>query len=291
MSKATRVRLNRSTGEGAFAQALRSALKGDGGIEVAGLATPVQVRRHSAARRLTLRVSQVRREIVLTIPERGSLAEASKFVAQHMDWVRQRIEALPAPIEMVHSARILYRGEPHVIEVLGPSRHQRVAWSEGTRAARGALKEAMDDAPPQKHSKIELPDDMLARLYVTGHAEHAPRRLRDWLIKRAREELSARVQHHCDNLGLKARRVVVRDQTSRWGSCSTARVLSFSWRLILAPPFVLDYVAAHEVAHLKEMNHGPRFWALVRKTNPRMDDARRWLKRYGAELHRYCLPE
>ena len=92
-------------------------------------------------------------------------------------------------------------------------------------------------------------------------------------------------------LGLKPRRVVVRDQTSRWGSCSTARVLSFSWRLIFAPPFVLDYVAAHEVAHLKEMNHGPRFWALVRKTNPRMDEARRWLKRHGAELHRYCLPD
>jgi predicted metal-dependent hydrolase len=291
VSKATRVRLNRSTGEGSIAQALRSALKTESGIKVAGLVTPVQVRRHPAARRLTLRVSQVRREVVLTIPERGSIAEASKFVAQHMDWVRQRLEAVPAPVELVHSAKILYRGEPHVIEALGPTRHQRVAWSEGTRAARSALKEATEGVPVSRRGKFELPDRLLPRLYVTGQPEHAPRRLRDWLIKRAKEELSERVQHHAGNLGLRARRVVVRDQTSRWGSCSTARVLSFSWRLILAPPYVLDYVAAHEVAHLKEMNHGPRFWALVRKTNPRMDEARRWLKRFGAELHRYGLPE
>lgn len=290
MSKPTRVRLNRSTkGEG-LEKALRTALKSEQGIEVAGLATPVQVRRHPAARRLTLRVSQVRREVVLTIPKGGSLAEAGKFVSQHMDWVRQRIEALPEPVHLVEAARILYRGEPHLVAMLGPTRHHQVAWSEGTRAARLALKVAIAAAPPSRQSRVTLPDRLLPRLCVTGQREHAPRRLRDWLIDRAHEDLSARVQHHADNLGLKARRVTVRDQTSRWGSCSSARVLSFSWRLILAPAFVLDYVAAHEVAHLKEMNHGPRFWALVRKTMPRMDDARRWLKRHGAELHRYTLP-
>jgi len=290
VSKATRVRLNRTTRHGNLAKALRTALKSERGIEVAGLETPVLVRRHPAARRLTLRVSQVRREVVLTIPEGGSLAEAGKFVSQHMDWVRQRIDALPKPVELIDCARILYRGELHRIQVLGPTRHMRVAWSEGLRAARTALKEAIAEVAPGRRSKVQLPDKLLPRLCVTGLAEHAPRRLRDWLIKQAREQLSDRVQHHARNLGLKPRRVVVRDQTSRWGSCSTARVLSFSWRLIFAPPFVLDYVAAHEVAHLKEMNHGPRFWALVRKTNPRMEEARRWLKRHGAELHRYCLP-
>jgi len=291
VSKATRVRLNRSTGQGTIAKALRSALRSEQGIEVAGLVTPVQVRRHPAARRLTLRVSQVRREVVLTIPEGGSLAEAGKFVAKHMDWVRQRIEALPVPVPLADSAKILFRGELHRIQMLGPTRHQKIAWSEGTRAARSALKELTAGLAPSRRNKVHLPDRLLPALCVTGQAEHAPRRLRDWLIKQAREELSARVQHHARNLGLKPRRVVVRDQTSRWGSCSTARVLSFSWRLIFAPPFVLDYVAAHEVAHLKEMNHGPRFWALVRRTNPRMDEARRWLKRHGAELHRYCLPD
>jgi hypothetical protein len=79
----------------------------------------------------------------------------------------------------------------------------------------------------------------------------------------------------------------VRDQTTRWGSCSTSGALSFSWRLVLAPPFVLDYLAAHEVAHLGHMNHGPRFWALVERTMPRHQEARSWLRKHGASLHRY----
>jgi len=82
----------------------------------------------------------------------------------------------------------------------------------------------------------------------------------------------------------------VRDQASRWGSCSTTGVLSFSWRLILAPARILDYVAAHEVAHLKEMNHGPRFWALVERTMPAMKEAKGWLQLYGLDLHRYGAP-
>ena len=189
MSKATRVRLNRSTkGEG-LEKALRAALKREQGIKVAGLATPVQVRRHPAARRLTLRVSQVRREVVLTIPEGGSLAEAGSFVAKHMDWVRQRIESLPEPVALADAALLLYRGEPHRIAMLGPTRHHRVAWSEGTRAARSALKEAIASAPPSRRSRVKLPERLLPRLCVTGHAEHAPRRLRDWLFGRAQEEI------------------------------------------------------------------------------------------------------
>jgi hypothetical protein len=90
-----------------------------------------------------------------------------------------------------------------------------------------------------------------------------------------------------DELGVKVRRITVRDATSRWGSCSTTGVLSFSWRLVLAPAAILDYVAAHEVAHLKEMNHGPRFWALVEQTYPDMRSAKRWLQAHGMELHRY----
>ncbi len=88
-------------------------------------------------------------------------------------------------------------------------------------------------------------------------------------------------------LDCQPKRLSVRDQSTRWGSCSTSGTLSFSWRLILAPPFVLDYVAAHEVAHLREMNHGPRFWRLVREAIPAMQKARAWLKTYGAELHRF----
>jgi predicted metal-dependent hydrolase len=124
-------------------------------------------------------------------------------------------------------------------------------------------------------------------LHVAGGHEHAPRRLREWLCAEAKRDLDQRVAWHAARLRLKPKRIAVRDQSSRWGSCSTTGVLSFSWRLILAPSHILDYVAAHEVAHLKEMNHGPRFWGLVRETMPAMDEAKRWLQIYGMDLHRY----
>ncbi|HXF55674.1 MAG TPA: M48 family metallopeptidase, partial [Hyphomicrobiaceae bacterium] len=92
---------------------------------------------------------------------------------------------------------------------------------------------------------------------------------------------------HAANLKLKPKKIAVRDQSSRWGSCSTTGVLSFSWRLVLAPPYILDYVAAHEVAHLAEMNHGPRFWKLVERMVPRSGEAREWLRVYGMDLHCY----
>lgn len=127
----------------------------------------------------------------------------------------------------------------------------------------------------------------LPRLMVAGGAGYEGRRLADWLKAEARRDLSERVAHHARNLECSPKRVNVRDQSTRWGSCSTTGALSFSWRLIFAPAHVLDYVAAHEVAHLREMNHGPRFWRLVRQTMPRMQEARCWLKRWGAELHRF----
>jgi predicted metal-dependent hydrolase len=109
----------------------------------------------------------------------------------------------------------------------------------------------------------------------------------DWMKRQAHLDLKARVDVHANRLGLTPARIVVRDQTTRWGSCSTSGALSFSWRLVLAPPFVLDYLAAHEVAHLGHMNHGPRFWSLVERTMPRHEEARTWLHKHGASLHRY----
>ena len=83
----------------------------------------------------------------------------------------------------------------------------------------------------------------------------------------------------------------MRDQSSRWGSCNSDGVLSFSWRLILAPPFVLDYLAAHEVAHLVEMNHSVRFWRVVARICPEMDRAKAWITAHGNDLHRYGVSD
>lgn len=225
------------------------------------LNAPIEVRRHPGARRLTLRVSRTRRAIIVTLPVQCDLDEAGSFLHRNMAWVRERLDSLPAPVPFHDGAFMPLRGDTH-----------RIAFAGRTRG-RGVVQRTVVEP--------------YAVLNVSGDAAHAPRRLSDWLISEARKDLGDRVAWHSQQLGVKSSRITVRDQTSRWGSCSTTGALSFSWRLILAPRHILDYVAAHEVAHLAEMNHGPKFWSLVRRTMPDMEEARRWLQIYGMDLHRY----
>ena len=230
-------------------------------IAVSGLRDPVEVRRHPGARRMTLRVSRTRRAVIVTLPMKCDLAQAGRFLSSHVEWVRERLTDMPEPVPFADGGLIPLRGIPHRIVFVGPRRGGPVTVTS------------------QNGGRPEL--------RVAGEFEHAARRLRDWLIKEARDDLAERCSFHAGRLGLKYGRISVRDQSSRWGSCSTTGNLSFSWRLVLAPPDILDYVAAHEVAHLAEMNHGPRFWALVRKTYPTLDEAKQWLNVYGLDLHRY----
>jgi len=222
---------------------------------------PVEVRRHPGARRLTLRVSRTRRAVIVTLPVQCDLREAGTFLDRNIEWVRERLSSIPQPVPFADGAVLPLRGEFHTIAFTGK------------RATGGVV---------HRRATSELPE-----LHVTGHPEHAPRRLRDWLAEEARRDLDKRVLVHTRALGVKAKRIAVRDQATRWGSCSTTGVLSFSWRLVLAPPRILDYVAAHEVAHLVEMNHGARFWALVERLIPAMKEDKRWLQVYGLDLHRY----
>jgi predicted metal-dependent hydrolase len=226
------------------------------------LNAPIEVRRHPGARRLTLRVSRTRRAVIVTLPVQCDLDEAGSFLHRNMAWVRERLDSLPVPVPFRDGAFMPLRGETH-----------RLVFTGNRQRGQGVVQSVA--AQP------------FARLNIAGDTVHAPRRLGDWLVDQARRDLDARVTWHSRRLGVKASRISVRDQTSRWGSCSTTGALSFSWRLILAPRHILDYVAAHEVAHLAEMNHGPKFWALVRRTMPDMDEARRWLQIYGMDLHRY----
>jgi predicted metal-dependent hydrolase len=230
---------------------------------IESIGAPVEVRRHPAARRMTLRISRTRRAVIVTLPMQCDLGEATPFINRHIEWVRERLGTLPEAAPFRHGSVIPLRGEPH-----------RLVF-KGRPAEGGGI------------VRVVQVGGGLAELDVAGRPEHAPRRMFSWLVEEARRDLDQRVIWHTRNLGLKAKRLAVRDQTSRWGSCSTTGSLSFSWRLVLAPPLILDYVAAHEVAHLKEMNHGPRFWALVKKTFPRMEEAKSWLQIYGTDLHRY----
>jgi hypothetical protein len=232
-----------------------------------GLDAPVEVRRHPSARRLTLRVSNSRRAVVVTMPLEVRDEEARHFLERHLDWVRERLSAIPMAVPFEHGAELPLRGETHGLAFVGLRPRSIV------------------DDIVRPVVWTERPADALPKVCVSGHVEHAPRRLKDWLISEARKDLCERVAVHAERLKLRPRRLSVRDQSSRWGSCSTSGQLCFSWRLILAPRFVLDYVAAHEVAHLKEMNHGPRFWALVERAMPEMQAAKKWLATHGARLH------
>ena len=224
----------------------------------------VRLRRHRQARRYTLRVVAVTREAVLTIPPRGSFREAREFAEKHGAWIAARLDRLPRAAPFKHGVEIPLRGVVHTIA------HRR--------SARGTV-------------WTEIDHDGRRMLCVAGHAEHVARRITDHLKREAKRDLEAAVARYTDRLGVKVRRISIRDQASRWGSCSTTGVLSFSWRLVLAPRYVLDYLAAHEVAHLQEMNHSARFWKLLGRICPDMERAKAWLDIHGTDLHRYGIAQ
>ncbi len=224
---------------------------------------PVRLRRHRQARRYTLRIQAATREVILTMPPRGTLREARSFAQKHGAWIAARLVRLPEPVPFAHDVVVPLRGVPH-----------RIAHRHGTRGT--------------VWTEIDGNGERL--LCVAGHAPHIDRRIGDFLRREARRDLEATSLRYARDLGLAVRRVTVRDQSSRWGSCSTTGMLSFSWRLILAPSQVLDYLAAHEVAHLVEMNHSARFWRVVQRICPHHNSAKAWLDAHGADLHRYGLP-
>jgi len=223
----------------------------------------VRLRRHRQARRYTLRIAAATREVMLTMPPRGTLKEAREFAQKHGGWIAARLGRLPEAVRFAHGIAVPLRGVAH-----------RIAHRRG---ARGTV-------------WVEADDDGEPLLCVAGEAPHIDRRVGDFLRREAKRDLEAASLRFARQLGVGIRRVSVRDQASRWGSCSTAGVLSYSWRLILAPAFVLDYLAAHEVAHLVEMNHSARFWRLVKRLCPDHERAKVWLDVNGSDLHRYGLP-
>jgi predicted metal-dependent hydrolase len=220
------------------------------------LGAPLSIRVNPRARRLLLRIDAAARTIELVLP-RGIPAEHGlKFLDAQRGWIAARLDALPQTVPFVEGALVPVFGVPHRI------RH-------------------FDDpkAPP-----VTIVD---GEIRVRGEPAHLPRRVRDHLAHLAARELARRARDHAARIDKRVARVTVRDTKSRWGSCSSTGNLSFSWRLVFAPEDVVDYVVAHEVAHLAEMNHGPRFWKLVRSLTPDTVAPRAWLKRHRSELLSY----
>lgn len=227
-------------------------------LRIDGRPVEVTVRLNPRARRLIVKVHPSTGEVSVVAPSRRALDHALDFARSESTWIAGRLAHVPEPVDLEPGARIPFRGEEHAIvrSAKGPA----PVWIErGTRAIR-----------------------------IRGESEHAPRRVLDFLKREARRVLDARALEFSARVGVKPKRITVRDTASRWGSCSTTRALSFSWRLILAPTFVLDYVVAHEVAHLRHMNHGSRFWDLVRELVGNVERPQVWLSQNGPLLHRYA---
>lgn len=218
----------------------------------------IEIKRHAAARRYTLRVRETSRDVVLTMPPRGSLKQAKSFAEKNVAWISARLKRLPGPVPFQHDAIVPVRGVPH-----------RIVHKPG---ARGTV-------------WIESRSEPL--LCVAGRAEHIARRVRDFLKREAKRDLAAASKKYAALLGVSIRSISIRDTASRWGSCSYEGALSYSWRLVIAPAFVLDYLAAHEIAHRLELNHSKRYWKIVDGVFPKRERAEAWLRKNGAGLHRY----
>jgi predicted metal-dependent hydrolase len=220
------------------------------------LGAPLSIRVSPRARRVGLRIDAAERRVELVLP-RGVPAELGlRFLKDKCGWIAARLEALPRAVPFVDGAIVPVMGVPY-----------RICRSLDSLA------------PPVVIAGGEI--------RVRGDPLHIPRRVRDHLATLAREELARRARPLAARIGRKIGRVNVRDTKSRWGSCASSGNLSFSWRLIFAPEAVIDYVVAHEVAHLAEMNHGPRFWRLVESLAPGTARPRAWLARHRARLLAY----
>jgi predicted metal-dependent hydrolase len=237
-----------------------------------GVTYKIAIKKVGTARRFTLRVRAATLDAVLTMPSRASIKTAQAFAERHAQWVAQRLSVMPGPIRIVPGATLPLRGIEHRVERRDSLR--TAAWVEPAPAL----------GPGATGARMELP-----ALCLAGRDEALGRVLVGFLRREAEQDFKARVAAHAGSLGLSVGRISLRDTRSRWGSCSSRATLSFSWRLILAPGFVLDYLVAHEVAHLIHMNHSADFWLLTRRLAPQTDAAEHWLKAHGSTLHRYAF--
>jgi predicted metal-dependent hydrolase len=215
----------------------------------------VHLKRSVRTRRFSLRVSRLDGKVTLSIPARAREAEALAFLRGQEGWLRATLDAMPesAVMSVGMGAQVMVEGR---LLTLCP----------GTGRA------------------IRVEAD---RLLIPGDPAQAGVRLAAWLKVLARDRLARASGHYADLLGRTYSRLTLRDTRSRWGSCSPEGALMYSWRLIMAPPAVLDYVAAHEAAHLVELNHSPAYWAVVSGIFPGWRSERAWLQEHGQTLHRF----
>jgi predicted metal-dependent hydrolase len=223
---------------------------------VAGRTLPLRIVENDRARRLTLRIDAGGQGLRITVPPGVARIEVERFLNRQEGWLEQRLAKVPDRPQLRPGVKIPVRGVPHRI-VHEPTR-------------RGTVRLENGETGPS--------------LVVCGDRRHLTRRIADFLKREAKRDIEMLVTKHAATVGRRAKSIRFRDTTSRWGSCTADGNLSFSWRIMMAPPPVIDYLVAHEVAHLKEMNHGPKFWKLCKELCPDTERCRAWLKRNGTAL-------
>lgn len=215
----------------------------------------VHLRRSQQARRISLRVSGLDAKVTLTLPRGVRTAEGIAFATEKAAWLRQQMQSRPQTQQVGLGVRLPLVG-----------REMQVVPGTGKR--------------------IEVVGD---EILVPGSEETVGRRLATFFKHLARDHLASASDRYAADLGLRYNRISLRDTRSRWGSCSSAGGLMYSWRLIMAPQDVLEYVVAHEVAHLRHMDHSAAFWAQVRELYGPYESQRLWLREEGNALHRYSF--
>ncbi|GAA5096763.1 SprT family zinc-dependent metalloprotease [Bartonella acomydis] len=221
---------------------------------------PLRVRENKCARRLTLRIDASGQEICITTPPAISSYSVQDFIEKHRSWIEARLSR----IHISHENSYLKEGT--TIPILG------IAHTIKHEKGRGITEIVTGDMGQEP------------QIIVYGQLEYLPRRIADVLKKQAALIITPLVGYYAHKVERKVKSICYKDTKSRWGSCSIRGNLSFSWRLIMAPKEVVEYVVAHEVAHLIEMNHGPKFWALCEKLYPNSKTYRAWLKENGRML-------
>lgn len=221
-------------------------------IDIAGAPVEVLVRRSKKARRISLRVSGLDGRVTLTLPQRVAEAEGTDFVRSKTDWIARQLGRVHRPEAPQIGGSVMVQGQLR-------------------RIVAGQVRRPVLDGD----------------LIVPAQRDKVAARVAGFLKTQARDALTEASDRYAAQLGRSYGKITLRDTRSRWGSCSARGDLMYSWRLIMAPSEVLDYVAAHEVAHLAEMNHSPAFWAHVGRLYPGYDTPRQWLRQHGTSLHRY----
>lgn len=219
--------------------------------QIEGYPLPVEIKRHAKARRIVLRVHITKARIVLTLPRRASVKESLQFLNSKKDWILAQIDKRETPQTLISGSELSILGE--TVRIV----HQ-----------------------PSRRGTVLENDELL----VSGDAEFLQRRVRDFLKAHAKKMLSEMARAQAGKLNKKISRIDVRDMHSHWGSCASDGRLCFSWRLILAPKEVCDYVVAHEVAHLVYLDHSAEFWRVVDALHINKKFAQAWLRKHGKDL-------